>query len=103
VWGAEPLAAGTVNVFQKIFFRRLSLLNESTGAVLFDETTAAPALFPLVPALEFETESDECGPSTAASNRSVKLDEIAVANALEMILTSQDLLKELTVGRANRR
>jgi cytochrome c peroxidase len=55
VWGAEPLGAGTVNVFQKAFFRRLTLLNDSAGAVLFDETTAPPPLFDRVPALEFET------------------------------------------------
>src|SRR5438067_4355949 len=51
IWGVEPLAAGLVNVSQKIFFRRLSLLNESTGEVLFDETTAPPALSALIPPL----------------------------------------------------
>ncbi len=35
----QPLAAGSVNVFQKMFFRRLSLLNDSTGTLLFSETT----------------------------------------------------------------
>src|SRR5712691_4021594 len=43
IWGAEPLAAGSVNVFQKIFFRRLTLLNNSTGTVLFQETTTPPS------------------------------------------------------------
>jgi hypothetical protein len=42
--GGEVLGAGSVNVFQKIFFRRLTLLNESTGAVLFGETTLPPSL-----------------------------------------------------------
>jgi cytochrome c peroxidase len=56
-WGAVPLAAGTVNVFQKIFFRRLTLLNESTGAVLFDDPTAPPRLFALVPDLAAETDA----------------------------------------------
>ena len=55
--GAEALAAGTVNVFQKIFFRRLSLVNESTGAVLFEETTPAPPLVGLVPDLAAETDA----------------------------------------------
>jgi hypothetical protein len=57
VWGAEALGAGSVNVFQKIFFRRLTLLNESTGAVVFEETTAAPRLFALVPDLAAETDA----------------------------------------------
>src|SRR5947208_14696887 len=67
IWGVEPLGAGLVNVFQKIFFRRLSLLNESTGELMFDETTSAPALFALVPALEFET-------SGGSSGRAVNMD-----------------------------
>ena len=49
--GGEPLAAGTVNVFQKMFFRRLTLVNDSTGAVLFEDTTTPPARFALVPDL----------------------------------------------------
>lgn len=53
--GAEPLAAGSVNVFQKMFFRRLTLVNDSTGEVLFDETTLPPAFFNLVPDLVVET------------------------------------------------
>ena len=61
IWGVEPLAAGLVNVFQRIFFRRLSLLNESTGVVMFDETTAPPALFALVPPLEFEAQGGSSG------------------------------------------
>jgi hypothetical protein len=50
----RPLGAGSVNTFQKIFHRRASLLNESTGALLFDETTLPPLLFGLVPPLDFE-------------------------------------------------
>jgi cytochrome c peroxidase len=57
VWGAEPLGAGTVNVFQKIFFRRLSLLHDSSGELLFDEVTSPPALFELVPDLATETDA----------------------------------------------
>jgi cytochrome c peroxidase len=96
VWGAEPLAAGTVSALQKMFFRRLSLVNESTGAVLFQETTPAPALFGLVPPLDFETvggggllgllaggsrfetsASRVSDPATSSgSDRSVKLDRL---------------------------
>ena len=54
VWGAAPLAAGTVNVFQKIFFKRVSLVNESTGENLHIETTPAPSLAALVPDLAAE-------------------------------------------------
>jgi hypothetical protein len=57
VWGAEPLAAGSVNVFQKMFFRRLSLVNDSTGEILFNETTLAPILSTLVPDLASETDA----------------------------------------------
>jgi len=56
-WGGQMLASGSVNVFQKMFFRRLSLVNESTGAVLFDETTPAPSLFAIVPDLVEETDA----------------------------------------------
>jgi cytochrome c peroxidase len=52
-----PLASGSVNVFQKIFFRRLSLVNESTGVTLFQETTQAPALAALVPDLATQTDA----------------------------------------------
>src|SRR5437879_3335388 len=69
IWGVEPLAAGLVNVSQKIFFRRLSLLNESTGEVMFDETLAPPALFGLVPPLEFEA-------SGGSSGRGVEMDKV---------------------------
>ncbi|PYR65009.1 MAG: hypothetical protein DMF88_21325 [Acidobacteria bacterium] len=55
-WGGQTLASGSVNDFQKIFFRRASLIDDSTGATLFDETTAAPLLFTLVPPLQFEVE-----------------------------------------------
>src|SRR5438874_674768 len=61
IWGVEPLVAGLVNVSQKIFFRRLSLLNESTGEVMFDETLKPPALFGLVPPLEFEASGGSSG------------------------------------------
>jgi hypothetical protein len=57
LWGDEALGAGTVNVFQKIFFRRVSLENESTGALLFQETTPAPAFSALVPDLAAETDA----------------------------------------------
>jgi cytochrome c peroxidase len=57
LFGGPTLAAGSVNTFQKIFHRRLSLLNESTGVVLFDETTTPPALFELVPDLAAETDA----------------------------------------------
>jgi hypothetical protein len=56
-WGAETLGAGTVNVFQKIFFRRVTLANDGTGAILFEETTPAPRLFALVPELATETDA----------------------------------------------
>ncbi|TMG08624.1 MAG: hypothetical protein E6I06_07930 [Chloroflexi bacterium] len=69
IWGVEPLAAGLVNVSQKIFFRRLSLLNESTGEVMFDETLAPPALFGLVPPLEFEA-------SGGSSGQGVEMDKV---------------------------
>jgi cytochrome c peroxidase len=69
LWGVEPLAAGLVNVFQKIFFRRLSLLNESTGEVMFDETTPPPALFARVPPLEFEA-------AGGSSGRGVDMDKL---------------------------
>jgi cytochrome c peroxidase len=55
--GTGPLASGSVNVFQKIFFRRLSLVNESTGVILFQETTPAPALAGLVPDLAAQTDA----------------------------------------------
>jgi mono/diheme cytochrome c family protein len=61
----EPLAAGLVNVFQKIFFRRLSLLNESTGEVMFDETTPPPARFALVPPLQFTASGGSSGQAVA--------------------------------------
>ncbi len=53
----EPLGAGTVNAFQKIFFRRLTLVNDSTGAVLFEDTSQPPALSALVPDLAAETDA----------------------------------------------
>ena len=89
---AAPLASGSVNVFQKIFFRRLSLLNESTASVLLNETTAAPKFFNLVPDLAAETDAALAGasadafdlastaetmlPTTTASPRSVRLDRL---------------------------
>ena len=81
IWGAEPLGAGTVNVFQKAFFRRLTLLNGSTGEVLFDETTAPPPLFGRVPALEFETSGALFRMSASASGRGVNVDQLASRGA----------------------
>jgi hypothetical protein len=91
-WGGQMLASGSVNVFQKVFFRRANLRDESTGATLFDETTVAPPLFVLVPPLEFEVEDVLGGglgglPMTAlkgavsslssgSSQRSVQLDKL---------------------------
>ena len=63
LFGSEALGAGTVNVFQKIFFRRLSLENESTGEVLFEETTLPPNRFDLVPDLASETDFALMGPA----------------------------------------
>jgi cytochrome c peroxidase len=89
--GSQPLAAGTVNVFQKMFFRRLTLLNDSSGTVLLNETTTAPALFERVPPLEFETSGEslaavnmqlfaarevQLATSASSSGRSVKLDKL---------------------------
>jgi cytochrome c peroxidase len=54
---AEPLAGGSVNVFQKIFLRRLSLVDEGAGAVLFEERTAAPRLSNLLADVSAETEA----------------------------------------------
>jgi cytochrome c peroxidase len=62
LWGSEALGAGAVNVFQKIFFRRLSLVNDSTGEVLFEETTQPPTRFALVPDLDNETEFARMAP-----------------------------------------
>jgi cytochrome c peroxidase len=39
----------------------LSLLNDSSGTLMFDETEAAPPLFARVPALEFETAAGSSG------------------------------------------
>ncbi len=64
----EQLAAGTVNVFQKIFFRRLSLENAGTGTVLFNETTPPPNFAALVPDLAAET--DELPPFAAVIRKS---------------------------------
>ena len=57
LFGTEALGAGSVNVFQKVFFRRLSLLNDSTGAFIFEETTSPPSLSALVPDLASETDA----------------------------------------------
>ena len=53
----DPLGVGTVNVFQKMFFRRLTLVDDSTGAVLHNETTTPPLFFALVPDLVAETDA----------------------------------------------
>jgi hypothetical protein len=87
LWGGEALGAGTVNVFQKMFFRRLTLVNDATGAVIFNETTLPPALFALVPNLAAETEalpslglaalSPQVDSTLAAgSGKSVRLDKL---------------------------
>jgi hypothetical protein len=51
----SPVASGSVNVFQKILLRRLSLVNDSTGTVVFQETAARPRLAALVPDLTAHT------------------------------------------------
>ena len=84
LWGSEALGAGSVNVFQKIFFRRLSLVNDSTGAVLFEETTPPPSRFALVPDLAAETEEfAHAGPDTglplSARSRSAPGDVLPAA------------------------
>src|SRR5688572_10353898 len=76
VLGTDVLGAGSVNVFQKIFFRRLTLLNDSTGAVLFNETTPAPSLFFLVPDLAAETEAAGGGMMRFLSGQTVTLDKL---------------------------
>jgi cytochrome c peroxidase len=91
---AGPLAAGSVNVFQKIFLRRLSLRNESSGTTLLNETTSAPKLSGLVADLEAETDAAlstaDAAPSvldlgstfptvtspTTTSTRTVRLDRL---------------------------
>jgi len=99
LWGAEPLAAGSVNVFQKMFFRRLTLVHDGAGSILFDETTLPPTFFNVVPDLGAQTDAAPpvssplvAGPrvmgfaapsshlqstsSTASSSGSVKLDRL---------------------------
>jgi cytochrome c peroxidase len=83
---SDVLSSGSVNVFQKIFFRRLSLINEGTGETLFTETTSPPSLSTLVP--DIATEIDESSSPSAiasssksatmatSSNRSAKLDKL---------------------------
>ena len=92
-WGGQTLASGSVNVFQKLFFRRDSLIDDSTGETLFDEPTPAPLLFALVPPLEFEVEDllggglggglpmlalegPSLSGSSGSSKRSVQLDKL---------------------------
>ena len=48
---ADVVAAGSMNAFQKIFFRRQSLVNEAAGKVSFAETLTAPLFSSLVPDL----------------------------------------------------
>jgi cytochrome c peroxidase len=60
----QPLAAGAVNVFQKMFFRRLTLVNDATEAVLFEDTTTPPPFFALVPDLAAETDPPPLLPLT---------------------------------------
>ena len=94
LFAGEPLGAGSVNVFQKIFFRRLTLVNDATGAVLFEDTTTPPPFFELVPDLVAETEpagllplppvlglagADRSQPentTSGGSSRRVKLDKL---------------------------
>jgi cytochrome c peroxidase len=57
LFSGEPLAAGTVNVFQKLFFRRLSLVNDATGGVLFADPTTPPPFSTLVPNLVAQTDT----------------------------------------------
>ncbi len=74
---ASPLASGSVNVFQKIFFRRLNLLDESTAAVLLNETTPVPSLFNLVPDVAAETDAGSgTAARTAAASRSLRVDAL---------------------------
>jgi cytochrome c peroxidase len=63
---AEPLATGSVNVFQKIFYRRVSLVNESTQSLLLDERTRAPRFASLVPDLAAETDANLVGGGPAS-------------------------------------
>jgi cytochrome c peroxidase len=67
-FASDALATGSVNVFQKIFFRRLSLRSESTSAVDFSETTTAPPLLGLIPDIAAETEAARTGSSGATSS-----------------------------------
>ena len=57
LFAGEALAAGSVNVFQKMFFRRLTLVNDATGAVLFTDPTTPPPFFNLVPNLVAQTDT----------------------------------------------
>jgi len=58
VSSTDVLAAGSTNVFQKIFFRRLSITNEARGTLAFEEAlTAAPAFSWLVPDLVAEIDA----------------------------------------------
>ena len=65
--GGEALGSGSVNVFQKIFHRRLSIVNDATGEVLFDEPGQPPSRFDLIPNLEDETEFALMGPAPGSS------------------------------------
>ncbi|MET0214370.1 MAG: hypothetical protein ABW292_15270 [Vicinamibacterales bacterium] len=73
-FASDALATGSVNVFQKIFFRRLSLRSESTSAVDFSETTTAPPRRELIPDLAAETEAARTASSAGSSGSSVPLD-----------------------------
>ena len=57
LFAGEALGAGSVNVFQKIFFRRLTLVNDATGEVLFADPTTPPPFFSLVPNLVAQTDT----------------------------------------------
>jgi hypothetical protein len=71
------LASGSLNVFQKVFFRRLSLANEGTASILLDETTPAPRFFDVVPDLAAEGNLT----ATAISPRTLPLDRLIARGA----------------------
>ncbi len=79
---APPLASGSVNVFQKILFRRLSLLNESSSTVVFQETAARPKLFALVPDLAAQTRTELSATATASS--ALETTTLAAATSVQL-------------------
>jgi cytochrome c peroxidase len=74
---AAPLASGSLSVFQKIFFRRLSLLNQSSDTVLLNETTPVPSLFNLIPDIAARTAAEsDTGTPAGGALRSLPLDRL---------------------------